>query len=233
MSNKGMLSLHLESQKSIKERCASCHGSIEGNFHILHIIDTGAGIDPLISDKLSEPFFTTKELGKGTGIGLAVVHGVVHDYHGHIQISSELGKETNILLYFPSLLGRVNLKDEMVKGITRSAAQATLDKKILIIEDDIRVSHFLFDLLASYGCEVEIAGSSTEAIQAISSNKKKYDVVLSDQTMPGITGTELASKLYALEPELPAILYSGSQLELSMCPNNVHQVLQKPINNKN
>ncbi|MFT5209683.1 MAG: signal transduction histidine kinase [Flavobacterium sp.] len=133
MSNKGELSLSLESQKSVKERCASCHGSIEGDFHILHITDTGTGIDPVVSDKLFEPFFTTKAFGEGTGMGLAVVRGVVHDYHGHIQISSGVGKGTDILLYFPSFLRGVNLKDETVKSTTRSTPQATIDKNILII----------------------------------------------------------------------------------------------------
>ncbi|MFT7685245.1 MAG: signal transduction histidine kinase [Candidatus Azotimanducaceae bacterium] len=232
MSNKGNLSLRLEPSKVIKERCASCHGVFEGNYHILHINDDGVGVDPVISDKLFEPFFTTKEFGDGTGMGLAVVHGVVHDYNGHIQLASSVGTGTNIRLYFPAISSTNNKNSDSQKAAAESSTLVQLNKNILVIEDDKQVSHFLFDLLACYGCDVEIADSSIEAIQAISTNKKDYDLVLSDQTMPGITGTELASKLYTLKPDLPVVLYSGSKLSLDMCPNNVHQVLHKPINNK-
>ena len=161
-------------------------------------------------------------------MGLAVVHGVVHDYGGHIIVRSELGKGTNIQLYFPA--AKSNSLDAEPKPSSRTVKEQ-LDKNILIIEDDKFVSRFLNDLLGTYGCEVEVADNSIEAIQAISRNKTDYDLVLSDQTMPGITGTELASKLYTLKPELPVVLYSGTHLDLTLCPDNVVEVLQKPINN--
>ncbi|MBL4680869.1 MAG: response regulator [Pseudomonadales bacterium] len=229
MSGKGILNLWLESQTVHQKRCASCHGIIEGDFHILHIDDNGEGINPRILDKLFEPFFTTKEFGEGTGMGLAVVHGVVHDYNGHINLTSKLGHGTNICLYFPATQTKhTEYKPEQLLLVDK----IQLDKNILVIEDDKFVSRFLLDLLACYGCDVEVAENSAEAIHAISRSKKEYDIVLSDQTMPGITGTELASKLYTLKPNLPIILYSGSHLDLALCPDNVQEVLQKPINNK-
>ncbi len=103
--------------------------------------------------------------------------------------------------------------------------------RILVIEDDASVAALLFELLERSGCQVNVFNSPADAISNLKKGKTKYDVVVSDQTMPGIAGTEFAQELYCLEPDIPVILYSATDLEMGRCPANVRHVLQKPIDN--
>ena len=103
MNNRGVLKLSLITESINQHTCASCQSSFTGQYHVLRVTDEGQGIDLQIQHKLFDPFFTTKEFGKGTGMGLSVVHGIVHDYNGHISIKSDPGTSTTVCLYFPSL----------------------------------------------------------------------------------------------------------------------------------
>ena len=229
MRDKGHLTLTLQSREVQDQVCSSCQTVFDGPYHLLTIADDGDGIDTDIQNKMFEPFFTTKKFGEGTGMGLSVVHGIVHDYDGHISIQSQPSAGTSVCLYFPAHHNQEN--EETPSPAAHEFEAVQLNQRILVVEDDNSVASFLLELLNSCGCKVDVANSSTDAIISIRGGST-YDIVISDQTMPCMTGTEFAQKLYLLKPDLPVILYSGSGLKAAECTANVRHVLHKPIDNR-
>jgi signal transduction histidine kinase len=230
MNNKGHLAVQLKTQKSFNGICSSCQLSFEGNFHVIRIKDSGEGIPVDIHSKLFEPFFTTKDFGKGTGMGLSVVHGIVHESSGHIQITSESGAGTEFSLYLPCLQVHAKVDDSPENADHKNDIRLT--QNILIIDDDESVASFLYELLEKHGCYVEVTNTPKNALTIIREKRVNYDLIVSDQTMPGLTGTEFATVLMDVDPKIPILLYSASALERKDCPENVLQILSKPIDNK-
>ena len=180
-----------------------------GGYVRLTVTDTGHGIEPGVMQKIFEPYFTTKEVGKGTGLGLSVVHGIVKAHGGAIKVYSEVGKGTTFQVLLPRAEG--NRTDE-AKG-----PQALLGGKerILIVDDEIALVEITRQMLGWLGYEVEIRTSAIEALEAFRKNPGRFDLVITDLTMPQMTGMKLARQMFQIRPDIPIILCTGfsDQLE--------------------
>ncbi len=189
--------------------CDSCQDAIqEGGYIELSVSDTGSGIREDKLKRIFEPFFTTKDVGKGSGMGLSMVHGLVHKYGGHICVDTKEGQGTTFRLLFP-------LEDERIE--TSLDSQIQPDKisrelngaRILVVDDEESVAMFISDFLGSEGAVTTSVTDSKTALDMFAKGDVNYDLVITDQTMPGLTGVELAVKLLALRKDLPIILCTG------------------------
>ncbi|MBL9135565.1 MAG: PAS domain S-box protein [Verrucomicrobiales bacterium] len=184
-----------------------------GGFACLTVADTGLGMDATTLRRIFDPFFTTKESGKGTGLGLATVHGIVGQHKGWIEVESQLGHGTAFRVYLPASSGvpQTAAKSEE-SGLRRYNASETL----LIVEDESAVRRSLRQILRMMGYQVLEAANGHEALQVWSSEREKIALVMTDMVMPGeMTGLELADRLLRDKPELRVIVSSGYSTEIS------------------
>lgn len=175
-----------------------------GHYFRLTISDTGHGMTPEVKEKIFDPYFTTKEKGRGTGLGLAVVHGIVKNHLGAITCKSDPGKGTTFDIYLPELeSGKEafkSLDDELIpKG----------DERILFIDDEPVLTNMAKKMLGDLGYEVVIETSSLEALEIFKKSPYRFDLVITDMTMPGMTGDRLAQNLISIRRDIPVILCTG------------------------
>ncbi|MBC8316309.1 MAG: response regulator [Desulfobulbaceae bacterium] len=175
-----------------------------GDFLKLTVRDNGCGIDSTVVDQIFDPFFTTKEPGQGTGMGLSVVHGIVHDCGGAIDVSSEPGKGTTFDLYFPVL---EKVLAEQARGMVVNLPKGT--ETVIFVDDEPELAGLGEKLLAYLGYKVVSFTSGGAALEAFRSNPKGFDLVITDQTMPEIPGSELGKEMMKIRPDLPVILCTG------------------------
>jgi PAS domain S-box-containing protein len=209
--------------------CASCRRSFEGEFAELSVADSGTGIEPDVMERIFEPFFTTKEIGQGTGMGLAIIHGVVHDHGGHVVVESSRGAGTTFRILLP--LARGALPPATAAEPARTTP-APLAGRILLVEDEQSVLGFMCELLEGWGAEVVAARDPADALRWFTLEPERFDVVVTDHTMPGMTGLELARELTSRRPALPVLMYSGRSELLSPASAQaagVRELLPKPI----
>ena len=161
-----------------------------------------------VLNRVFEPFFTTKEVGKGTGMGLSMVHGIMHMFGGHIIVKSKLDTGTRFRLLFPVK----ELKQQV--GVDKSSSVSVhrnieAEGNILIVDDEELIAIFMNELLEMQGFNTTYKTSSEDALEIFKSNPEAFDLVITDQTMPGITGVELAKEMLKLKPDLIIILSTG------------------------
>ena len=225
--NGGLLTVSL-TRKSVTDKMAGQVGQLEpGEYVVLTIQDTGHGIDPAYLDRLFEPFFTTKELGAGTGMGLAVVHGIVIGHNGALFVQSEQGKGTRFDIYLPQTQG---LPDELELPEPRTLPLGT--ESILLVDDEENLTNIGRALLESLGYRVTVRNSGLEAFQLLKADPQQFDLIITDQTMPKMTGSELVHKALELRSGLPIILCTGYSDQIS--PEQaqmlgIRKFLYKPI----
>lgn len=174
-----------------------------GEYVDLIVSDTGSGIDPDIIDKIFEPYFTTKETGKGTGMGLSIIHGIILDYGGTIHVESKPGIGTSFHVYFPVSEQRESLLTQNDEVLTKG------HERILFIDDEEILAKMGKEMLERLGYSVTVRSSSLEALATFQNNPDKFDAVITDQTMPGMTGSDLARRMLQIRPDLPIILCTG------------------------
>jgi CheY-like chemotaxis protein len=174
-----------------------------GHYVRLTIRDTGHGMSAEIVDRIFDPYFTTKEKGEGTGLGLAVVHGIVKSYGGVITVDSETGKGSTFNIYLPA----IEKKIEGEKG-TREAIPKG-HQRILFVDDEPSLVDIGRKMLEHLGHEAIVRTSSLEALEAFRNNPEKFDLVITDKTMPQMTGFDLARELKQIRPDIPIILCTG------------------------
>ena len=174
-----------------------------GPYLKLKVSDTGNGISPDVMDRIFDPFFTTKERSEGTGMGLAVVHGIISSYGGAITVESELDKGTTFNVFLPMAKSNILEKTEDIRQIP------TGSERILVVDDEIGMVRTLKRMLYRIGYEVVEKTSSLEALAAFQVEPDKFDLVISDQTMPKMTGDELAKKIMEIRSDIPIILCTG------------------------
>ena len=175
-----------------------------GHFACLSVLDTGSGIEKSILEKIFDPYFTTKKKDKGTGLGLSVVQGIVKGSKGHIQVASEPGVGTQFHVYLPIIslnqdnpeVGRTQV---LVGGI----------EKILLVDDEEMIALVLQQLLERLGYKVSIRVSSLEALAAFKAAPDRFDLVITDMTMPQMTGDTLAAEIKKIRPSIPIIMCTG------------------------
>jgi len=213
--------------------CISCIESINGNYVELNITDTGQGIDPNLLRRVFDPFFTTKDIGKGTGMGLSMVHGIVHEHGGHILVDSIVNKGTTFRLLFPSLQEKiVQTNETLLLPIT---AKITTDAipHILVVDDEVSVAKFLREYLEVQGFTVTLQTDSKSALALFRKRPEIYDLVVTDQIMPDLSGMELSKEMLALRPNIPIIICSAYDAEIdeySVKKIGVRKYISKPVN---
>ncbi len=176
---------------------------IEGEYICISIRDTGTGIEPDILDRIYDPFFTTKEFGLGSGLGLSVVLGIVEQHSGHIEVESRIGKGTEFRIYLPVTHKREKLQDTKKVSITRGA------EHILLIDDEQVILISLKKILEKMGYKITEVMDSTEALKIFQNNPRKFDLIITDYGMSGINGKELAQKTKEIDADTPIILITG------------------------
>jgi two-component system, cell cycle sensor histidine kinase and response regulator CckA len=187
----------------------------------LSVEDDGPGIDPTTQTHLFEPFFTTKKDGKGSGLGLAMVHGTVMQHGGSVRVDSELGRGSRFTIRIPAA-------NDIPMPATVTITQPQHQKrKILVVEDQPEVAHLLANLLQRVGYEVLSAERPSRALQ-LAQEQAHIDIVLCDLNMPEMHGTALAEKLKSDRPELPIVFMSGYSGDTTQLPVN-SKLLGKPF----
>jgi len=196
-----------------------------GDYITLSVADDGRGINPEIIEKIFEPYFTTKKGGDGTGLGLAVVHGIVDQYNGKITVTSVQGKGAEFIVYFPKYIK----KETILKN---AGATETKGKKILFVDDEDTLVELGKSMLTKLGCHVVALNSGIEALKMVQDTPFDFDLVITDMTMPDIQGCQLALKIKAIRQDLPVILSTGfSNIADSetASPRGIDAVLAKPF----
>ena len=173
-------------------------------YAVLTVSDTGCGTDPAVKDKIFEPYFTTKEQGKGTGLGLAVVYGIVKAHKGEITVSSDVGKGTTFTVYLP-----VVQKPAESFRMETSGGEPTGTERILLVDDEEPIARLLGQSLERLGYRVTLKTGSTDALEAFYANPSGFDLVITDMAMPIMTGEELARKIMKIRPGIPVIICTG------------------------
>ncbi len=174
-----------------------------GEYVEITIKDTGSGIDTEQIDKIFDPYYTTKEVGKGTGMGLAIVRGIVRSHNGAIQVFSESGIGSTFKIHFPVYSGAY--KEEEIEK--RVVAEGT--GRILLVDDDVNLLEIISRHLRRIGYEVDVFENPVKALERFSQASKEYDLVVTDMTMPQMTGDVLAQNILSINPELPIFLCTG------------------------
>ena len=197
-----------------------------GSYLRLSVSDTGNGIPPDIRDKIFEPFFTTKNLEEGTGMGLSVVHGIIANHEGAITVESQMGQGTTFVIFLPRT-------DAIVESeLRRSTPIKRKQARILFVDDEESLTQLGQRMLHELGYEAIVCENSLKALEAFRTDPFHYDVVITDQTMPNLTGDALARELLSIRPELPIILCTG--FSYTMTPEKaismgIRAYLRKPI----
>ena len=227
MPDGGELTLGLGRQR-LDTSLTLTHGMIpRGEYARLTVKDTGVGISPDVLDRIFNPFFTTRRTGEGTGLGLSLVDGIVREYGGGIDLSSQVGKGTCFDVYLPIIDAVRPAAVESNGGLPRGSGQV-----VLLVDDEEALVRLGEEQLADLGYEPVGFSSSLDAWRELEAHPMRFDAVLTDQTMPGLTGIELAVRVRELRRGLPVILCSGfgsASLESQARDADISEVLKKPL----
>ena len=175
-----------------------------GKYVELVVSDTGSGISPAIIKNIFDPYFTTKKSGKGTGMGLSIVHGIITGCGGAIAVNSQLGTGTTFHVYFP-----VFDKEKVVAESLISKDIPKGKERILFVDDEDMIADMGKNMLERIGYKVTVRKSSLEALQKFQNQPDQFDLVITDQTMPEMTGSDLAKRMMQIRPDIPIILCTG------------------------
>jgi PAS domain S-box-containing protein len=209
MDGRGAIRVRLAAADGGGAVCASCRRRVAGAFVELAVSDTGPGIAPEVAERIFEPFFTTKEVGKGSGMGLATVHGIVHEHGGHVVVESVPGRGTTFRVLFPALASSGRGAGPADAGARGGTTRPRLAGRVLVVDDEESVGEFMRELLESWGLEATFVPTPAEALDAFGRSPEDFDLVITDQTMPQMTGIQLARELCAVRAEVPVVLYTG------------------------
>lgn len=201
--NGGTLSVSLRPfEEAVAEASAGLPSS--GRYIELIVADTGVGMDKIVLDRILEPYFTTKEKGEGTGLGLSLVHGIITGLGGQIRFESESGRGTSVRILLPEMH-----KEASSAGKQEQSAVPGGTERLLIVDDERKVAEALERILASLGYTSSVFTSSEDAFRAFVAAPKDYDLVITDMAMPGMTGVDLTKKMLSVRPGMPIIMCTG------------------------
>ncbi len=205
----GVLELIINEIQLTSYNSLAIHGLKPGNYLQIKVSDTGEGIDDNIIHSIFEPYFTTKPTGEGTGMGLAVVHGIVESYGGLITVDSEPGKGARFLIYLPIV------KKGKAEGLDEQPVLPSGAERILIVDDEPSIVKMSSMVLGQLGYSVTTKTDSLEALELFRSKPWAFDLVISDMTMPNMTGDKLAREFIKVRPDIPVILCTGYSKKIS------------------
>ncbi len=200
-----------------------------GQFQQLTFSDTGQGMVQKIVNRIFEPYYTTKKPGEGTGLGLAVVHGIVKSHGGDISVSSEPGKGTTFHIFLPvTTAGRTAKKQQT--GTIEGGSE-----RILLVDDEQELANMGKQMLEKFGYQVTSTTASVEALEIFTMKPQTFDLLITDQTMPALTGLQLAKKIRQIKPGIPIVLctgYSENINEATLKANRIDAFIMKPFQKK-
>ena len=199
----------------------------EGPYTLLTVRDTGCGIDPAVMPRVFDPFFTTKPTGAGTGLGLAMVHGIMKSHDGAVRLASTLHEGTEVRCYFPAVEAVLTEVEAAHQEVVPGAGE-----RILFVDDEPPLARLGQRRLEGLGYAVTVATSGGQALALFRADPNSFDLVITDFTMPDRTGLELAAEIARTRPGIPVVLTTGhveefSQEVLQNC--GVREVLMKPV----
>jgi len=179
-------------------------GIHSGKYLLFTVSDDGTGMTDKVKNKIFEPYFTTKEQGKGTGLGLAVVYGIVKEYGGEIEVETQIGSGTIFSVYLPLMSqsenqGAAEIKTEIKMG----------HEHILLVDDDAAVANLEQQILERLGYQITMRTGSLDAVEVFRSNPDAFDIVITDMTMPNMTGDQLAEEILSIKPDIPIVICTG------------------------
>ncbi|WDP92478.1 MAG: response regulator [Desulfobacter sp.] len=227
----GRLTVELR-QVELSQKDMAAHPNLPGgagNYLVLEVKDTGCGMGEDVVDRIFDPYFTTKGEGKGTGLGLATVYGIVQGCRGDILVSSRPGEGSCFSVYLPAL----EREDEDVSGTARLPSGRLGDgERLLIVDDDPYIVAMYKEGFEELGYQVETFYSPARALAFFKDNYRHIDLVITDHTMPGQTGIELAMDMQARKKDLPVILCSGHATPISrkrLADAGIQRLMMKPL----
>lgn len=204
MPQGGRLTIALDTTEVTEPRAQRHQTLRPGAYVRLRVTDTGQGMDDATLDRIFDPFFTTKDIGSGTGLGLSLVHGIVSDHEGIIEVASAPGRGSTFILYLPRSGAMTPEICAEPQDIPRGQGQT-----ILVVDDDTPLVLLCEEMIAALGYEPIGFKDSQAALEAFRARPDRFDLVLTDQLMPKMSGTDLAARLRMLRPEIPILLMSG------------------------
>ncbi len=226
--SKGTLSIELKHPERDMKIQALYPDLNENEIICLSVSDTGSGMDNKIIEHIFEPFFTTRTNDKGTGLGLSVVYGIVKGHNGNILVESEPEKGTTFYIYFPVEKG-LGLSEKPKERIIGKNGQDS----ILVVDDEDFILKMLKMMLIKYGYKVDIFNNGNNALESIKKNPVKYDLIITDLTMPSISGVDFSKKIQKIMPGIPIIIltgYSDDKLaDISFKELSIKKVVKKPF----
>jgi signal transduction histidine kinase/CheY-like chemotaxis protein len=230
MGSSGDLNVVLERIELTEPRSVS-RGTLTARLYArLLVRDTGKGIPAEVMERIFDPFFTTKGVGEGTGLGLSLVHGIVTDLGGGIEVTSKVGEGTCFEIWLP-VSGETGRPAAEQEGHLPRARGET----VMIVDDEHALVELAEEMLATLGYEPVGFGSSTAALRAFEAQPRRFDIILTDEAMPELTGTDLAREIRKLRADIPVVLmsgYGGTQLTARALASGVNEVLRKPLQSR-
>jgi CheY-like chemotaxis protein len=226
----GTLRVALEAVDLPAERALSNGTLRPGHYVRLTVADSGTGMDAATLAHIFEPFFTTKDIGRGTGLGLSLVYAIITDAGGAIDVHSILDQGSTFATYLPRAQGALATADEVVARLPRGNSA-----RVLLVDDDANVLAMTADVLSRLGYVPVSFSDGRAALAAFEAAPRSFDVVVTDDVMPGLTGTGLASELRRQRRELPIVLmsgYSGPILAQRALAAGVSELLVKPLQSR-
>ncbi len=203
MKGEGRLDVRLK-RVEVSEAFAQDHPPLQAGPHVMMTVaDTGYGMSAEVMDRIFEPYFTTKKQAEGTGLGLAVVHGIVKNHGGAITVESKLGQGTTFSVYLPAFDQHVVREKPSARPVPRGS------ESILVVDDETALVKIFQRMLKSMGYRVQAFSSSPDALEAFQAAPDSYDLVITDMNMPHMTGIELTRALISLKPQIPVIVCTG------------------------
>jgi signal transduction histidine kinase/ActR/RegA family two-component response regulator len=230
MERGGVLSVVLERCELNEPRTLSRGSVAPGPYLRLTVGDTGAGIPPAILERMFDPFFTTKGVGEGTGLGLSLVHGIVTDLGGAIDVTTTAGVGTRFDIWLPVAGETATPPVETSTALPRGNGET-----VMIVDDERSLVALAEEIIAELGYEPVGYDSSSAALEAFRAAPERFDIVLTDESMPDLVGTELAQAIRRIRGAIPIILmtgYGGSQLASRAADIGVNELLRKPLHRR-
>jgi PAS domain S-box-containing protein len=230
MKNGGVLEVGLDRAGVAQSRPLSHGNLVPGAYVRLCVSDTGSGIPSQVLDRMFDPFFTTKVAGEGTGLGLSLVHRIVADLRGVIDVRTTMGRGTTFTIWLPTAGKVPDPSADVTNELPRGSGQT-----VMIVDDEKDLVAVAEEMLAALGYEPIGFTSSVAALDAFREAPQRIDIVLTDQTMPALIGTDLAHEIRVLRPDVPIVLMSGygdALLNERARVVGVREVLRKPLQSK-
>lgn len=227
MGEKGLLTVALKKEVLQAGSLPDHPNTITGHYLKLTVSDTGSGMTRDVIDKVFDPFYTTKPAGQGTGMGLSISHGIVNKHNGYFTVSSAPGQGSSFSIYLPIIESvQPPAPEKICTDLPRGS------ERILLIDDEESLAHSVGDFLIEHGFSVQLETDSTRALRLLKSEAEDFDLVITDQTMPELTGLELASEVLKSKPQQAIILctgYSAALTEDAALTAGIKAVLMKPL----